>query len=167
MQSDAAAFEAVIYPNQPLSRTGFIVFMAAVSSVCFGMGLGFYLAGAWPVAGFLGLDVLLIYLAFRHARLASRRRELIRLDRTGLHVRRIEPDGAALDWRFEPYWVRVHMDDPPRRDSLLTLASHGRRLVIGVFLTPEERLDLARSLERALRLHRRAQETAHPAPRSE
>jgi uncharacterized membrane protein len=153
-QTEAAAFEAVLYPNQPVSRAGFIVLMAALSSVGLGLGVGFVLAGAWPVSGFLGLDLVLLYLAFRHARRAGRRRELIRLDGEGLRVCRIEPDGAAAEWRFEPYWVRVHMDDPPRRDSRLTLASHGRRLVIGLFLTPEERLDLARSLERALRRYR-------------
>ena len=42
------------------------------------------------------------------------------------------------------------MDDPPRRHSLLTLRSHGRWLEIGGFLTPEEKLDLARALRRAL-----------------
>ena len=63
-------------------------------------------------------------------------------------------EAGLADWRFEPYWVRVHMDDPPRRDSLLTLASHGRRLAIGLFLTPEERLDVARALQSALRRYR-------------
>lgn len=154
MNSDAAAFEAVLSPNQSLSRNGFIGVMLAVSSVSGAMAAGFWLAGAWPVAGFLGLDVLLVYAAFRACRRAGRRRELIRLDRNGLHVRRVEPGGDASDWRFEPYWVRVHMDDPPRRDSHLTLAERGRRLVIGLFLTPEERLDLARALEAALRRYR-------------
>jgi uncharacterized membrane protein len=153
-QTEAAAFEAVLYPNQPVGRTGFIVLVAALSTVGLGLGVGFVLAGAWPVSGFLGLDLVLLYLAFRHARRAGLRRELIRLDGEGLRVRRIEPDGASAEWRFEPHWVRVHMDDPPRRDSRLTLASHGRRLVIGLFLTPEERLELARSLERALRRYR-------------
>ena len=154
MQPDAAAFEAVLYPNRPLGRGGFIAVMAGVSTVSAAMSAGFFLIGAWPVTGFLGLDVLLLYLAFRAVRRAGRRREHIRLDASGLHVRRVGPDGAVVDWRFEPYWVRVHMDDPPRRDSLLTLASHGRRLVIGLFLTPEERLDLARALESALRRFR-------------
>ncbi len=154
MQSDAAAFEAKLYPNQSLSRNGFRGLMLALSSVSAAMAVGFWLAGAWPVAGFLGLDVLLVYAAFRSCRRAGRRHELIRLDGNGLHVRRVEPDGDARDWRFEPYWVRVQMDDPPRRDSLLTLAQHGRRLVIGLFLTPEERLDLARALEAALHRYR-------------
>lgn len=67
MRSNERAFEAVLYPNQPLGRAGFIVLMLAVSSVSVALGLAFVLAGAWPVAGFFGLDVLLLYLAFRAA----------------------------------------------------------------------------------------------------
>jgi uncharacterized membrane protein len=154
MQADERAFEAVLYPNRSLGRSGFIVLMLSVSSVAVALGLVFALAGAWPVSGFLGLDVLLLHLAFRSVRRQSLRREHIRLDASGLHVRRVEPDGAWRDWRFEPYWVRVDMDDPPRRGSLLTLASHGLRLRVGAFLTPEERLDLARALRAALRRYR-------------
>ena len=152
MPAEARAFEATLYPNQPIGRAGFIGLMLGMSSVSLVMAVGFALAGAWPVAGFLGLDLLLLYLAFRLARTRARRREHIRIDADG-------PAGAAgrgrtgstREWRFEPYWVRVLMDDPPRRDSWLTLASHGLSLRVGAFLTPEERLDLARALRAALR----------------
>jgi uncharacterized membrane protein len=125
-----------------------------VSSVSVALGVAFALAGAWPIAGFLALDLVLLYLAFRMVRRQANRREFIRLDAHGLHVRRVEPTGATREWRFEPYWVRVDMDDPPRRDSFLTLAAHGLRLRVGTFLTPEERLDLARALRAALQHHR-------------
>lgn len=148
---DAVGFEAVLYPNRPLGRAGFVVLMVGVSGVSVAVGLAFALAGAWPVAGFLGLDVALLYLAFRAARRQGLQREFIRLDASGLHVRRVEPTGAARDWRFEPCWVRVDMDDPPRRDSFLVLAAHGLRLRVGAFLTPAERLDLARALRAALK----------------
>ena len=46
------------------------------------------------------------------------------------------------------------MDDPPRRDSWLMLASHGLSLRVGNFLTPPERLELAHALRRALRGYR-------------
>lgn len=154
MQADERAFEAVLYPNRSLDRSGFIVLMVGVSSLAAALGLAFALAGAWPVSGFLWLDVLLLHLAFRSVQRQSRRRELIRLDASGLHVRRVDPDGSWRDWRFEPYWVRVDMDDPPRRDSLLTLASHGLRLRVGAFLTLEERLALARALRAALQRYR-------------
>lgn len=152
---DAATFEATLYPNRPLSRSGSIVLMLGVSSVSVAIGLGFALVGAWPVAGFLGLDVVALYLALVVVRRRARQREHIRLDRSGLVVRRVTGSGEAAEWRFEPYWVRVLMDDPPRRDSWLVLESHGRSLRIGAFLTPRERLDLARALRVALgRFHR-------------
>ena len=152
--SEGQVFEAVLYPNRPLGRTGFILLMLGVSSVSAAVGVGFALAGAWPVVGFLGLDVLLLYLAFRAAQRQGQRREHIRLDASGLRVRRVEPDGAVQDWCFEPYWVRVELDDPPQRHSLLTLASRELRLRVGGFLTLEERLDLARALRSALRHYR-------------
>ena len=154
MRSDAEPFEAVLYPNRPLGRAGFILLMLGVSSVSVAMGVAFALAGAWPVAGFLGLDVLLLYLAFRVAQRHAQCREHIRLDGSGLRVRKIEADGATQDWCFEPYWVRVEFDDPPQRHSLLTLASHELRLRIGAFLTLDERLDLARALRSALQHYR-------------
>src|SRR4051794_41730935 len=75
MQPDAAAFEAVLYPNRSLGRGGFIAVMAGVSTVSAAVGGAFLLVGAWPVTGFFGLDVLLLYLAFRAARRAAQRRE--------------------------------------------------------------------------------------------
>jgi uncharacterized membrane protein len=154
MQDHETAFEAELCPNRSLGRHGFIVLMLAVSSVSVALGIAFALAGAWPVTGFFGLDVVLLYVAFRCTRRRAQLRELIRLDATGLHVRRIEAGGAARQWRFEPYWVRVVMDDPPRPDSALVLASHGRRLHVGAFLTPEERHRLAQALRTALQHYR-------------
>jgi uncharacterized membrane protein len=150
----ASPFEAVLYPNPPLGRTGFFVLMLAVALVSTGLGAAFALAGAWPVTGFLGLDALLLWLAFRICHRRSRRAELIRLDASGLHVRRIAADGRHLDWRFEPYWVRVAMDDPPRPGSTLTLSAHGRHLQLGQFLGVDERADIARALRRALLAYR-------------
>jgi uncharacterized membrane protein len=149
-----AKFDAVLYPNRSLSPLGFVILMTAVVLVSIGVGAGFVLIGAWPVTGFLGLDVLLLYIAFRCNYRQGRCAEFIRLGEDGLSVRRVEPNGQMREWRFEPYWVRVHMDDPPRHESQLTLASHGRRLVVGAFLTAGERLEVATALRAALHEHR-------------
>src|SRR4026209_2898607 len=58
-------FSAVLTPHRSLGPKGFMVLMGAVCAVSFGTGLLFYLLGAWPVIGFMGLDVALIYIAFR------------------------------------------------------------------------------------------------------
>lgn len=149
-----APFDVVLYPNRSLGQTGFAVLMAAIVLVSAGMGAGFMMIGAWPVTGFLGLDVLLLYLAFRWSYRQARRAEFVRLDPDGLSVRRLEPDGRWRDWRFEPYWVRVSVNRSGRHDSRLMLSSHGVHLEIGAFLTPAERHELAQALNAALQAQR-------------
>ena len=151
---EPARFDAVLYPNRSLPPAGFMVLMLAVVSVSVAIGAGFALIGAWPVTGFLGLDVLLLYLAFRWNYREGRRTETIRLDREGLLVRRMEPGGQIRAWRFEPYWVRVSMEGPEGPGRRLVLSSHGQSLVIGAFLTPAERVEVAEALRAALREHR-------------
>ncbi len=58
-------FSAVITPHRSLSATGFFLLMAAFGLLSFVAGLACMLAGAWPVFGFFGLDVLLLYWAFK------------------------------------------------------------------------------------------------------
>ena len=142
-----APFDAVLYPNRSLGRFGFHLLMAAIVLVSGAIGAGFVLAGAWPVTGFLGLDVVLVYLAFRWNYRQGRRAEFIRLDGTELAVRRVEPSGRRREWRFDAYWVQVSIDDSSNQ---LTLSSHGRTLVVGAFLSPEERLEIAKALRAAL-----------------
>jgi uncharacterized membrane protein len=149
----APPFDAVLYPNRSLGTAGFYTLMAAIVTVSAAVGAAFVLAGAWPVSGFLGLDVLLLYLAFRWNYRQGRRAEFIRLDGAGLTVRRVEPDGETREWRLEPYWVRVALDDPARGGGQLVLSSHGDRLVIGAFLSAAERREVARALQAALRAH--------------
>ena len=105
------------------------------------------------MTGFLGLDVVLLYLAFRWNYRQGRRAEFIRLDGPELVVRRVEPSGRRREWRFDAHWLRVTIEE---RNHQLTLSSHGRTLVVGAFLSPEERLELAEALRAALAAHRQA-----------
>lgn len=149
-------FDARLRPHRSLSARGFVILMAVLCGVSFVAGLIFFLVGAWPVVGFLGLDVLLVYLAFRINYRRARLYETVRLTRDDLLVERVDHCGGRSSWRFQPYWLQVMMDDPPRHESPLTLRSHGRSLEIGRFLTPHERLDLARALRDALEAVRRS-----------
>ncbi len=62
---DGRLFSALLTPHRSLGPRGFMVLMSAVCLVSFGTGLLFYMIGAWPVMGFMGLDVALIYVAFK------------------------------------------------------------------------------------------------------
>ena len=143
-------FHAVLHPNRSLNRTGFLVLMGVLLAFNGFLGVLFLVAGAWPIAGFMGADVLLVYLAFRINYRSGRLYEEVRLTDTDLTVVRVWPSRSRRQWQFEPYWLRVHMDDPPRHESQLRLVSHGETLVIGAFLSPDERADLAQALRAAL-----------------
>jgi uncharacterized membrane protein len=143
-------FEFVLYPNRPLSTAGFVLFMAVVTGICAALGAAFLVLGAWPVTGFLALDVLALYLAFRWVRRESRRLELIRLDHAGLVVRRILPRGDTEEHRLEPYWARVEIDRIRGNQARLAVRSHGQQLEIGRFLTLQEKRELQRALSDAL-----------------
>jgi uncharacterized membrane protein len=152
----ATPFDIVLYPNRSLGRTGFAVLMGAIVLVSAAVGAGFMMVGAWPVTGFFGLDVVLIYFAFRWRDREARRAEFVRLDRDGLTVRRLDPNGSSQSWHFEPYWLRVSLEAASRHHHRLILRSHGQQLEIGAFLTSDERAELAHALQAALREHRAA-----------
>ena len=151
-------FDAVLYPNRSLGRTGFLFLMSGIALASGLIGVGFALAGAWPVAGFLGLDVLLLYLAFRWNFKQSLKVDTIRLDRHGLTVRRIGPDGQLQAWHFGTLWIRVIEED-----RQLKLRSHGKEMVIGEFLTADERRTLARALKSAIQDHQEKADRMEPA----
>ncbi len=150
-------FDAELTPHRSLPGRGFILLMAIICVVSFAAGVVFIMVGAWPIMGFLGLDVLLIYLAFRINYRRGRMYETVRLTRRDLTVQRVDHWGQARTWRLPAYWLQVIMDDPPEHHSQLTVRSHGRSLTIGSFLTPEERAELADALRSAVR---RAQQPA-------
>ena len=127
-----------------------MVLMAAIFSVSFGTGLLFFMLGAWPVIGFMGLDVLLIYVAFKLNFRALRLYETVDLTPEALTVTRVKPSGKEQVWSFNPYWVRLKLDSRVRRTSELSLSSHGDRLVFASFLTDTEREDFAEALGAAL-----------------
>ncbi|MDD9990519.1 MAG: DUF2244 domain-containing protein [Rhodospirillales bacterium] len=143
-------FDAVLAPNRSLGRAGFIAVMAGVIVISIGLGVFFLLQGAWPVLGFFGLDIALLYIAFRLSYRSGRLRETIRVSADEVVVRRIAPNGRTMEWRFNPYWLRVALDDPVEHHSQITLTTHGRSLVIGPFLAPEERATLVQALRDAL-----------------
>ena len=66
-----------IWPHRSLSKKGFLILMSVLAGLLFAIGVGFFLAGAWPVIGFLGLELLVVYGAFKLNYRAARRRETI------------------------------------------------------------------------------------------
>lgn len=145
-----AQFSAVLLPHRSLGRKGFITLMGVISLVSFLTGVAFYMKGAWPVMGFFGLDVLLVYGAFRLNYRAARIYETVELTKTELTVTRFHPSGRAESWSFNPYWVRLELEEREDSANRLSLRSHGRELRIGSFLSDDEKRGFAHALRTAL-----------------
>lgn len=148
-------FNALLTPHRSLSRAGFLILMGVMSLICFTGGVLFWAIGAWPVMGFLGLDLLLIWGAFKLNYRAAQIAETVQLSPDELLVRRFAPKRPVQSWSFQPYWVRVHVPDPEQPEQQVQIASHGRRLVVGAFLSPFERAEFATALDDALQRCRR------------
>jgi uncharacterized membrane protein len=149
--AEPTIFSSVITPQRSLSATGFLVLMLCIGGVSFASGMLFLLLGAWPVFGFLGLDVLLIYVAFRANFRSARAYEEVTVTASELTVRKVNPRGGVREWTLNPVWVRldrtVHEEFGIER---LFLVSRGRRLSIAAFLGPDEKASFARALSSAL-----------------
>ncbi len=152
-------FEAILYPNRSLPSAGFAAVMAIVIVVNLGMGIGFYALGAWPVVGFCGLDVLLVWLAFKISYRQGRLHERVRLGADGLSISRVLPSGHETRWRLEPYWTRVEIVRPGDHLAEVRIVNKGRMLLLGALLSPKERTAFGERLRDALAAH-----TAAPRP---
>jgi uncharacterized membrane protein len=149
-------FSARVTPHRSLNRTGFLVLMAFIGAVSFVAGLAFWMMGAWPVLGFFGLDALVIYWAFRSNFRSAAATEDIVMTPSELRVRRVSHRGHLTEWSFNPLWVQLEQTgDPDFGIEHLYLVSRGRRLVIGHFLGPDEKVSFAKALLAALQTAKR------------
>jgi uncharacterized membrane protein len=144
-------FSAVLAPHRSLGSVGFLVVMAVFGGVSFISGMAFLLMGAWPVFGFFGLDVLLLYWAFRINYRHANAYEQITVTSTVLKVRKVSHRGRVREWVLNPLWVRLdkvaHEEFGIER---LFLVTRGKQLAIANFLGPDEKASFAKELGRAL-----------------
>jgi uncharacterized membrane protein len=141
----------VLHPHRSLPHSGFLILMGLVSLVSFIVGMVFFLMGAWPVFGFFGLDVALIYWAFKLNYRSGREYETLHLTPDVLTLTHVDPAGKREAYEFNPYWARVscNVDRADGRTSLW-LSAQGQAVRFGKFLTDDERRAVANALTGAL-----------------
>jgi uncharacterized membrane protein len=149
--SEPTIFSAVITPHRSLGPTGFVVLMAALGAISFVAGMVFLIAGAWPVFGFFGLDIALVYWAFRANYRAARAYEEVMITPSRLTLRKVSQHGRTREWTFNPVWTRLDRDDHEEFGlQRLFLVSRGERHAVASFLGPHEKENFAHALAGAL-----------------
>ena len=147
---------ARLTPHRSLNRTGFLAVMLFLSVVSFVTGMVFLMMGAWPVLGFFGLDVLVVWWAFKVNFRTARASEEIVVTPSELRVRRVSHRGQVAEWTFNPLWVRLDQEiDEEYGIEHLYLISRGRRIQIAGFLGPDEKASFYKALVDALNAAKR------------
>ena len=149
-------FSAILHPHRSLSNTGFLLVLGFIGAVSFATGVAFTLMGAWPVMGFYGLDVLAIYFAFKINYRSGKAYELVELSPELLKITQVQPSGRSRSFDFNPYWVKVLLNEWPDGSADLKLALHGNEFEFARFLNAEEKKDFAEALRGALTIARSA-----------
>ena len=154
--SKTKAWQATLTPHRSLSRSGFLLIMALVILINLAVGGLFMVVGAWPVAAFAGLDVLLVWWAFRANFADARQVERISITEHELVFDRLRGNQPPEQQRFVRRWVRVELEEDSERELIgrLTLVSGQVRIAVGDFLAPAERKMLAAALRSALAIPR-------------
>ena len=149
--AEAVLFTARLHPHRSLTQRQFHTLLACVGATSAFATLPFVIMGAWPVAGFMGLDVLLVYVAFKASFGAARAYEDVRVTVLDLLLAKVSAKGRRAEWHFNPSWVRLekqeHIEFGMQR---LDLVTRGRRVEVASFLGPDAKERFADDLGRAL-----------------
>ncbi len=137
--------DAELRPNRSLSYKAFRIMFIAVIAVNVVVAAVFVAQGAYPVAGFLGLDVLALYIAFRLNYRSGQALERVRIAPELVHVERRDPKGVSVHWGANPLWARVSADE-----RSVLIRSGKLQLRVGGFLSPRERSEFTQALDDAL-----------------
>jgi uncharacterized membrane protein len=145
-------FAATLTPHRSLTPRGKRVVIALVAALALVPGFVFYVAGAWPVVGFMGLDVLAIWAALTISMRGGRAYEVLTLWPGALELKRVDPKGQEDVLSFEPFNVRFVIDrDFNERVTGLWLKERERKVPLGAFLSTDEKLSLSKVFGSALR----------------
>jgi uncharacterized membrane protein len=141
----ALYMDAELRPHRSLSLAGFKLLLSVFIAMNVAVAILFLAQGAFPVAAFLGLDVLALWLAFRFNYREARRAEYVRVGPEQVHVASVDADGRAAHWVLNPLWARVVREGPG-----VVIRAQGDQMRVGAFLPPKEWAGLAAAIEAAL-----------------
>ena len=151
--------DAVLEPSRSLTPRGFSRVMLVLGGMSFLSSLLFLSIGAWPVMGFMGLEMLLLWLVFRFSFRAQTARTYVRVTAEAVDVRKIDGWGRERRARLAAHFARVEFDRAAHGSNALRVATSNRAYPVGEFLTPRERESFARRLAQAISDARRERYT--------
>ena len=144
-------YKITLYPYRSLNKTGFFLLMFALGLISFAAGIIFMLKGAWPVFGFFGLDVLLVYIFFKINFKSGKKKEIIILTKNQLIIEFYDSKRIIKKHYLDANWLKINLIKLKNEISKLQISSKNKLVIIGSFLRYKEKINIAKSLHRALK----------------
>ena len=140
-------FRITLTPNKSLSWKSNILFILAISVTCGVIGIAFYIAGAFLILPFAGLEIILVGTCVYLVVQRSYKQEIITLTPEKLKIE-IGISKPNQFWEYFRIWAFVVVEKPkhPWYPAHIVITSKGERVPIGDFLTEKEKLDLVDKL---------------------
>jgi uncharacterized membrane protein len=142
--------DAVLEPPRSLSTRGLNRVMLMLGAFSAVFSLGFLLMGAWPIVGFLGVEILALWLVFQWSFRAQTARTYVRVTADEVDVRKVDGWGRERRASMASHFARVEFDRTATGPNALRLATSRSAYPLGEFLTPRERETFARRLMQAI-----------------
>ena len=144
-------YEITLYPYRSLNKLGFFILMFVLTFISFIAGIIFMLKGAWPVFGFFGLDVLLVYIFFKINFKSGKKKEVIILTKNKLIIKIYNSEKTFKTFKLDSNWLKINLIKLKNHASKLQISSKNKSIMIGSFLRYQEKIDVIYSLEKALK----------------
>ena len=140
-------FRITLTPNKSLSWKSNILFILAISVTCGVIGIAFYIAGAFLILPFAGLEIILVGTCVYLVVQRSYKQEIITLTPEKLKIEKGNSKPNQF-WEYFRIWAFVVVEKPkhPWYPAHIVITSKGERVPIGDFLTEKEKLDLVDKL---------------------
>ena len=147
VREEAAEYVSIVRRNNSLSSSGRLLVFGFLLVVSVGIATGFSLIfGAWPILPFAGIEMAVLFAAFRYVERHAGDYERIAI-RGALVSVEVQDGSSVMRRDMNRYWSRIVCAD----DGRVALRVHDNEVEIGRHLTGERRLELARELERELK----------------
>ena len=153
MNENKNLYSITLKPYRSLSKIGFILLMVVLCTFCFVTGIMFIKIGAWPVFGFFGLDVFLVYVFFKLSFKSGEEFEVINLTKKKLIIKKYKEKKIIKTYILDANWVKIQIQNPLEHSSKLQISSKNKSIIIGSFLRLDEKIEVLQNIENALRKH--------------
>ena len=145
-------FAATLRPHRSLSRKGLRWVIAAIAVAASIPGIVFFSLGAWPIVGFMGLDVLAVWWALSASLRDGKQFEIVTLWPDQLELKRVTGGGKEQLLTFDPVGTKLVIDrDFNERTTALHLRTLDADTELGAFLNSDDKASFAKAFGTALK----------------